>query len=115
MEQSILPFIGVHTLYSSGQVSCKFALTMLKVVLEHRCNKSSDWEEFEPMGLVLCLAELLQESVALWDSGDTASGQTKISVKSLVLECFKILGDVTCKENMLPKGNRRTLKSHSPV
>ena len=69
---------------------------------------SSDWEEFEPMGLVLCLAELLQESAVLWDSEDTVSGQMKISVKSLVLECFKILGDATCKENILLKGN--TLK-----
>ena len=114
MGQSILPFTGVHTLFDNGPVSCKFALTMLKTVLEHGCNKSLDWEKFEPVGLVLCFAELLQECIAFWDGGDRVSGQTKIAVKFLVLECFKILDDTTCKETMLPKGNV-VVKLSSPV
>ena len=83
---------------------------MLKAVLEHGSYTSSDWEKFEPMGLVLCLAELLQECVALWDCGDTVNGQAKIAVKSLVLECLKLLGDALCKENLLLKGKRCMFK-----
>lgn len=105
MDQSILPLIGVHTLYNNETVTCKFALTLLKTVLECECTKTCDWSKFEPIGLRLCLAELLQECVVLWDGENEVDGQTKIVVKTLVIECLKLLTDIIHKE-IIPTGKQ---------
>ena len=110
MYQVITPFVGVHCLLSDGPVTCKFALTMLKtMLLECGCNKLYDWSEFEPMALVLCLIELLQECVTFWDMDDVTSGVTKITVKCLVQGCLKQLSKIFHEGILTPTGRQNCL------
>ena len=89
MHLVIVPYVNVHNLNSSEPISCKFALNILKTVLEGDCVKDCDWTECEPKALLVCLTELLQECVIFWDDIDDISGVVKMTVKGLVKDCLK--------------------------
>ena len=89
MHLVIVPYVNVHNLNSSEPISCKFALNILKTVLEGDCVKDCDWTECEPMALLVCLTELLQECAIFWDDNDDKGGVGKMTVKGLVKDCLK--------------------------
>ena len=58
-------------------------------MLEGDCVKDCDWTECEPMALLVCLTELLQECAIFWDDNDDKGGVGKMTVKGLVKDCLK--------------------------
>ncbi|XP_067660706.1 gem-associated protein 4-like [Haliotis asinina] len=85
---TILPFIGSYN--SGGQeqpVNTELALRLLICVLENGCDKDCDWLiELQPQTLLLCLFELLDDCVELWDGP-----VNKPSIKQSCLRCLYLM------------------------
>ena len=74
-------------------------------MLESGCHKDCDWTEFEPVALLVCLTELLQECAIFWDGDEEMSGLTKITVKGLVVDCLRQMNKILQDGTMVSSGN----------
>ncbi|XP_045188761.2 uncharacterized protein LOC123546493 [Mercenaria mercenaria] len=114
LHTSVLRCITVDNLWSTNTVTCKFAAELLLLTLEAGCYKNCDWSEyeFEPIALVLSLAEMKHECVVLWEMqnqlleeegkavGAMETSTTKLALKEAVNKCLDMLRQMIIEKNI---------------
>ncbi|XP_046547787.1 gem-associated protein 4-like [Haliotis rubra] len=85
---TILPFIGSYNSGNQEQpINTELALRLLICVLESGGDKDCDWLiELQPQTLLLCLFEVLDDCVELWDGPGNKS-----SIKQSCLRCLHLM------------------------
>lgn len=128
LQTIVLPCISVETLWSPCTMTCKFAVELLLIALEAGCIRNCDWSEyeFEPMALVLSLAEIKHECVALWETENELTGNSsqkelnkmvametkaaKNSLKEKVNQCIERICLMISERNIVVPVNGELIK-----